>query len=53
MKIVIRNEKEARDFLGDIQGYLIAELMYSKLLQQPETLRLLLYNKLIEKHNPD
>jgi len=53
VKIVIRNENEARDFLGDIQGYLIAELMYSKLLQQPEPLRLLVYNKLIEKHNPD
>ncbi len=52
MKIVIRNEKEARDFLGEFQGYLIAELMYSKLLQQPEPLRRLVYNKLIEKHNP-
>ena len=53
LKIVIRNEKEAREFLGEIQGYLIAELMYTKLLQQPEPLRRLIYNKLIEEQNPD
>ncbi len=53
MKIIIKNEKEARDFLGEINGYLIAELMFSKLQQQPEPLRRLVYNKLIDEHSAD
>lgn len=53
MKIVINNEAEAKDFLAEIQGYLIAELMCSKLIKQPEPLRLLIYNMLLENHSPD
>lgn len=49
MIIVIKNTEEAQEFIHEIKGRLIAELIFSQLMKEPEQIRPLLYERLIHR----
>jgi hypothetical protein len=51
MKIIIKNTVEAQEYINEIKGRLIAELLFSQLMKEPEQIRLRLYEKLIHGDN--
>ncbi|GEM_PF-6244657 len=47
MNIIINNAEEAKEYIDKTRGYIIAELMYSQLMKQPEDIRIKLYERLV------
>lgn len=53
MNITLKNEKEAKEYIDEIKDYLIAELIFNQLMKQPEKIRILLFNMLMQEHKED
>ncbi|MGB8455310.1 MAG: hypothetical protein WCD89_23630 [Anaerocolumna sp.] len=49
MNIILINTEEAKEYINEIKGYIIAELMFSQLMKQPEQIRIRLYEMLTQK----
>ena len=49
LKIIIKNAEEAKDYIKEIRGSVIAEILFSELMKQPEPVRIKLFEMLTEK----
>ena len=49
MRIIINNAEEAKDYINEIKGPVIAELLCSELLKQPDPIRVKLFELLTEE----
>lgn len=47
MEIIIKNTEEAKEHIDKIKGVLIADLMFSRLMQEPEPVRRKVYEMLV------
>ncbi|QHQ62832.1 hypothetical protein Ana3638_20300 [Anaerocolumna sedimenticola] len=53
MKIIINNTEEAKDYINEIKSSVIAEIIFSELMKQPEPIRIKLFELLIEKEQKE
>ncbi|WMJ87585.1 hypothetical protein [Anaerocolumna sp. MB42-C2] len=49
MRIIINNAEEAIDYINEIKGPAIAELLFAELMKQPDSIRAKLYEVLTEE----
>ncbi len=53
MNIIIHNAEDARDYIDKMKGPIMAELIFSRLMEEPEQLRIKLYEMLIREEKAD